>query len=95
MINSKIEPESIFSFKTVQYEDIRRKTTNLNVSKASKESDIPTKILIEESEYFWLYFHKNVNDCLEQFLFPHDLKLTDVAPIYKKKSKASKVTIDQ
>ena len=46
MINSKIEPESIFSFKAVQYEDIRRKTTNLNVSKASQQSDIPTKILI-------------------------------------------------
>ena len=41
MINSKIEPESIFSFKTVQYEDILRKTKNLNVSKASQQSDIP------------------------------------------------------
>ena len=71
------------------------KTTNLNFSKASRQSDIPTKILIERSEYFWLYFHKNINDCLEQSLFPHDLKLADAAPIYKKKSKASKVTIDQ
>ena len=32
MIDSKIEPESIFSFTTVQYEDILRKTKNLNVS---------------------------------------------------------------
>ena len=71
------------------------KTTNLSFSKASQQSDIPTKILIEKSEYFWLYFHKNINDCLEQSLFPHDLKLADVAPIYKKKSKASKVTLDQ
>ena len=44
MINSKIEPESIFSFKTVQYEDVLRKTKNLKVSKASQQSDIPTKI---------------------------------------------------
>ena len=90
MINSKIEPESIFSFTTVQYEDVLRKTKNLNVSKASQQSDIPTKILIKNSEYFSLYFHKNINYCLEQSIFPHDLKLADVAPIYKKKSKASK-----
>ena len=90
MINSKIETESIFSFATVQYEDVLRKTKNLNVSKASQQSDIPTKILINNSEYFSLYFHENTNYCLEQSLFPHDLKLADVAPVYKKKSKASK-----
>ena len=44
MINSKIEPESIFSFKTVQYEDVLRKTKNLKVLKASQQSDIPTEI---------------------------------------------------
>ena len=27
---------------------------------------------------------------MEQSLFPHDLKLADVAPVYKKKFKASK-----
>ena len=46
-------------------------------------------MLIENSEYFSLYFHKNIN-CLEQSLFLHDFKLTYVAPVYKKKSKASK-----
>ena len=65
MINSKIEPESIFSFTTVQYEDVLRKTKNLKVSKASQQSDIPTKILIKNSKYFSLYFHKNINYCLE------------------------------
>ena len=84
MINSKIESESIF------YEDALRKTKNLNVSKASQQNDIPTKILIQNSEYFLLHFHENINYCLEQSLFPHDLKLADVAPVYKKKFKASK-----
>ena len=79
--DSKIEPESIFSFTTGQYEDVLRKSKNLNVL---------TKMLIKNSEYFSLYFHKNINYCLEQSLFPHDLKLADVASVYKKKSKASK-----
>ena len=90
VINSKIEPQSIFPFTTVQYEDILRKTKNLNVLKASQQSDIPTKILIENCKYFLCDFHKNINYCLEQSLFPHDLKLADVAPVCKKKSKAFK-----
>ena len=90
MINNKIEPESIFSFTTVPNEDVLRKTKNLNVSKTSQQSDISIKILIENSEYFSPYFQKNIHYCLERSLFPRDLKLADVAPVYKKKSKASK-----
>ena len=41
MINSKVLPESIFSFRTVQYDDVLRKTKNLNVSKALQQSNIP------------------------------------------------------
>ena len=59
MINSKTEPESIFSFTTVQNDDVLRKTKTLNVSNASQQSDIPTKMLIINSEYFSLYFHQN------------------------------------
>ena len=70
-----------------------KKTKNLNVSNASQESDIPTKILIENIEYF-SFVHKNINYCLEQSLFPHDLKLADVAPVYKTKSKSFKFKDD-
>ena len=90
MINSKIEPDNIYFFATVQYEDFLRKTKNLNVLKASQQRDFLTKILMENSEYFWLCFHENINYCLKQSLFPHDLKLADVALVYKKKSKVSK-----
>ena len=52
MINSKSEPESIL----LQYDDVLRKTKNFNVRKASQQSDIPTKILIENSEKFFTLF---------------------------------------
>ena len=42
--------------------------------------------MIDNSEYFSCYFHKNINYRLEKSLFPHDLKLADVAPVYKNKS---------
>ena len=100
MIKSKIEPQSKFSFTSVQYEDVLRKIKSLNASKASQhrdiptkasqQSDIPTKILIENCEYFACYFHESINHCLDRsLLFPLDLKLASVAPVYKKQSKHS------
>ena len=65
MIKSKIDKQLKFSFTSVQYEDILRKIKSLKVSKASQQSDIPTRILIDNSEYFASYFHENINYCLE------------------------------
>ena len=91
MIKSKIDKQLKFSFTPVQYEDILRKIESLKVSKASKQSNIPTRILIDNSEYFASYFHENINYCLgESLLFPHDLKLADVTTAYKKKFRSSK-----
>ena len=64
MIKSKIDKQLKFSFTPVQYEDILRKIKSLKVSKASQQSDIPTRILIDNSEYFASYFHENINYCL-------------------------------
>ena len=61
MIKSKIEAEIIYSFTPLQYQDILRKTKNLNVSKASQQSHISTKILINKSKYFSCYFDENIN----------------------------------
>ena len=91
MIKSKIDSQSKFSFSPVEYEDVLKKVKNLNVSKASQQSDIPTKILINNCEYFARYFHENINyGFTKSFSFPGNLKLADVTPAYKKKSKTSK-----
>ena len=39
---------------------------------------------------FARYFHKNINFCTENSIFPSDLKVADVTPAFKKKSKTSK-----
>ena len=62
----------------------------LDIAKASKQSDIPTKILKQNSDYFAEYFYENINQCVSKSIFPSDLKLADVTPVYKKKSKNSK-----
>ena len=88
MIKSKINPQKRIYFTLVQYEDVFRKIKSSKM--ASQQSDIPTKILIEKCELFACYFHENINYCLDKsLLFPLDLKLADVVPAYKKKSKST------
>ena len=67
------------------------KTVNtLNTANASQQSDIPTKILKQNSDYFAEYFYENINQCIPKSIYPSDLKLADVTPVYKKKSKNPK-----
>ena len=62
----------------------------LDTAKASQQSDIPTKILKQNSDYFTQYFYENINQYISKSIFPSDLKFADVTPVYKKKSKNSK-----
>ena len=50
----------------------------LDTAKASQQSDIRTKILKQNSDYFAEYFYENIKN------------VADVTPVYKKKSKNSK-----
>ena len=67
-----------------------KKTNNFDTSKASQQSDVPTKILKQNSYSFARYFCGNINQCVSKSIFPPDLKLDDVTPICKNKSKNSK-----
>ena len=62
----------------------------LDTAKASQQSDIPTKILKQNSDYFTEYFYENINQYISKSIFPSDLKFADVTLVYKKKSKNSK-----
>ena len=90
MIKEKRSSSNGFSFFQVQYDDILKKIKDLNISKTSQQTDIPTKILKQNSEYFAKYFHENINYCIENSEFPSDLKSADVTPVYKKNSKSVK-----
>ena len=64
----------------------------LDTAKASQQYDIPTKTLKQNSDYFAEYFYENINQCMciSKSIFPSDLKLADVTPVYKKKLQNSK-----
>ena len=44
----------------------------------------------KKTQVFARYFHENINFCIEKLIFPSNLKVADVTPAFKKKSKASK-----
>ena len=90
MIKSKEKINQRFSFGPVTYDEVLKIVNTLDTAKASQQSDIPTKILKQNSDYFAEYFYKNINQCISKSTFPSDLKLADVTPVYKKKSKNSK-----
>ena len=87
MIKTKNISTDTFSFSKITYDNVLQKIDSLDVRKASQQTDISTKILKQNSEYFANYFFENINFCIENSEFPSDLKLADVIPIYKKSSK--------
>ena len=89
MIKNK-KKRSNFSFGPVTYDDVLKIVNKLDTAKASQQSDIPTKILEQNSDYCAEYFYENINQCISKSIFPSDLKLADITPVYKKKSKNSK-----
>ena len=72
----------IFSFSSVQYDDILEKTKNLDTDKALQESGIPIKVLKANCEFFAQCFCENINYCVCHSILPSNLKSADVTPVY-------------
>ena len=58
MIENKKENDQSFCFGPVTYDDVLKNVKALDTTKASKQSDIPTKILKRNSDYFVEIFTK-------------------------------------
>ena len=69
-----------------------KKVKLLDTAKASQQSDIGTKISKQNSDYFAEYFYGNINQCILKSIFPSDLKLADVNPVFKKKNSKENYT---
>ena len=95
MIKNKRKTDQCFFFGPVTYDDVLKKTNNLDTAKASQQSDIPTKILKQNSDYFAGYFCGNINHCISKSMLPPDLQLADVTPVYKINQKILKIIIGQ
>ena len=81
---------SRFSFKNVQKEEILKELNNLNISKATQNIDIPTKIIKENSDIFGDFIFSNLNCCINTSSYTSLLKKADITPAHKKDSKNEK-----
>ena len=90
VIKSRKKEEQTFTFNYVSYEEVLNEIRKLETATMTQQNDIPTKIIKENSEVFARYFHETINFCIENLIFPSDLKVATVTPAFKKKSKTSK-----
>ena len=74
---------STLSFSKVAESEVRKEILNLSCKKATKNDNIPAKksvdIYIKEITF-------KINDCIENGIFPDDLKLADVSTIFEKEN---------
>ena len=66
------------------------KRSFLDASKACQDTDVPTKIIKENTDIFTDYFHPAVNSSIDNGDFTLFLKLSNVIPVFKKDCKSSK-----
>ena len=89
-ITSEHENTPKFSFNFVSKEHVLEEIQMLDSSKAIQESDIPVKLIKENSDLFAEIICKYFNESLEKSKFPDCLKLANVTPVFKKGARTSK-----
>ena len=84
-IKNKGIPISSFSFTEVTLDNIQKEITNLDDKKSGTYENIPAKILKKVSDVCIPVLLKIWNgEIINENIFPHELKLADVTPIFKK-----------
>ena len=80
----------IFHLKMFKRKKILVELNNLNINKATQNTDIPTKIIKENSDIFGDFIFSNLNCCINNSSYPSLLKRADITPVHKKDSKSEK-----
>ena len=79
--------KNTFSFRYVSPDEIKKEIKNLNTKKACQDTDIPTKIVQENSEIFTEFIFQNLNYGIEFSVFRANIKNANVTPVHKKDSR--------
>ena len=73
---------STLNFSKVTESEVRKEILNLSSKKATKNGDIPAKILKKGVNIHIKEITFIINDCTENGIFPVDIELSDVSIIY-------------
>ena len=72
-----------FNFRYVNVTEVKKELMNLSSKKATRKGDIPAKILKDSLSVCAKELTAIANNCLKDGLFPNELKLADVSPVFK------------
>ena len=73
-----------FNFHYVSVKEVKKELMNLSSKKATRKGDIPAKILKDSLSVYAKELTTIINNCLKDGMFPNELKLADVSPVFKK-----------
>ena len=86
----KIHLLNKFSFKNASISDIKIELQNLDTSKATQKSVLPTKIIKESFDILAAFLFDSVNSSIDLSNFPKNLKFADITPAHQKNSRNDK-----
>ena len=86
--------KSSLRFNSVSELDIKKEILNLSSRKATRKGDIPVKILKNGVNDYLSELTILINNWLKDGVFPNDLKLADITPVFKKEGNLNKKAID-
>ena len=83
-IKESLAGSTKFTFEAVSSEKINQKLMNIDIKKATGCDNIPGKILRLSHNELTTPLTSLINNCMKCGIFPENMKLADVSPIYKK-----------
>ena len=90
MIKETFDSNKTFSFDLVSSDTFFKEILSLDTKKATHSIDKPTKIVKENVNLFPIFVSNPFNESVLSFKFLSELKLADVKPLHKKKSRLEK-----
>ena len=81
-VSNQLENNS-FDFKIISEEELRLEIKNLSCKKATNKGDIPANILKNSCDFYLKDLTTIINNCIRDGIFPNELKLADVNPIFR------------
>ena len=89
-IKESCTSQSNFNFSFVEKVYILKEIKTLQSNKVTQNTNIPTKLIKDNADIFAEFVFTSLNKCVEQSVSPSKLKLANITPVLKKKSKSSK-----
>ena len=80
----------MFIFSNLSVADVKKKVRKLDPRKATQNTDIPVRILKQNSDIFGSYICDFFNECVDKGVFPSILKNANTTPVSKKGFRGSK-----